>query len=50
MLDLADAVHQCGDGDQERELLDQARELIGTVSSQLMAHRFDALSSAVAAA
>ncbi|MFE9727392.1 hypothetical protein ACFYQ5_28340 [Streptomyces sp. NPDC005794] len=50
MLDLADTVHQCGDGDQARELLDQAEGLIGTVSSQRMVHRFDTLSSAVAAA
>lgn len=50
VLDLADTVHQCGDGDQARELLDQAERLIGTVSSQRMVHRFDALSSAVAAA
>ncbi|KOV74076.1 hypothetical protein ADL00_02995 [Streptomyces sp. AS58] len=50
VLDLADTVHQCGDGDQARELLDQAEGLIGTVNSQRMVHRFDALSSAVAAA
>ncbi|MFB6814366.1 XRE family transcriptional regulator [Streptomyces sp. NPDC056347] len=50
VLDLADTVHQCGDGDQARELLDQAEGLIGTVSSQRMVHRFEALSSAVAAA
>ncbi|MEU7177890.1 MULTISPECIES: XRE family transcriptional regulator [Streptomyces] len=50
VLDLADTVHQCGDGDQARELLDQAEGLIGTVSSQRMVHRFDALSSSVAAA
>ncbi|MFE9913265.1 hypothetical protein [Streptomyces clavifer] len=50
MLDLADTVHQCGDGDQARELLNQAEGLIGTVSSQRMVHRFDTLSSAVAAA
>ncbi|MFE7958637.1 XRE family transcriptional regulator [Streptomyces sp. NPDC057413] len=48
VLDLADTVHQCGDGDQARELLDQAEGLIGTVSSQRMLHRFEALSSAVA--
>ncbi|GHH26047.1 XRE family transcriptional regulator [Streptomyces rubradiris] len=50
VLDLADTVHQCGDGDQARELLGQAEGLISTVSSQRMAHRFDALSSAVAGA
>ncbi|MFJ8886568.1 hypothetical protein ACIRJR_24575 [Streptomyces sp. NPDC102402] len=50
VLDLADTVHQCGDGDQARELLNQAEGLIGTVSSQRMVHRFDTLSSAVAAA
>ncbi|GGR80924.1 hypothetical protein GCM10010269_20070 [Streptomyces humidus] len=48
VLDLADTVHQCGDDDQARELLDQAEGLIGTVSSQRMVHRFEALSSAVA--
>ncbi|MEU9371653.1 XRE family transcriptional regulator [Streptomyces avermitilis] len=48
VLDLADTVHQCGDGDQARELLDQAEGLIGTVSSQRMVYRFEALSSAVA--
>ncbi|MGX1797920.1 XRE family transcriptional regulator [Streptomyces albidoflavus] len=50
VLDLADTVHRCGDGDQARALLDQAEGLIGTVSSQRMAHRFEALSSAVSAA
>ncbi|WP_331745809.1 XRE family transcriptional regulator [Streptomyces virginiae] len=50
VLDLADTVRQCGDGDHARELLDQAEGLIGTVSSQRMIDRFDALSSAVAAA
>lgn len=50
VLDLSDTVHQCGDGDQARELLGQAEGLIGTVSSQRMVHRFEALSSAVAAA
>ncbi|WP_370418044.1 hypothetical protein AB8O64_04935 [Streptomyces sp. QH1-20] len=48
VLDLADTVHQCGDGDHARQLLDQAEGLIGTVSSQRMAYRFEALSSAVA--
>jgi hypothetical protein len=47
VLDLADTVHQCGDGDQARELLDQAEGLIGTVSSQRMVHRFEALSGAM---
>ncbi|MFF8732085.1 XRE family transcriptional regulator [Streptomyces sp. NPDC015171] len=47
VLDLAETVHQCGDGDQARELLDQAEGLIDTVSSQRMVHRFEALSSAV---
>ncbi|MFF5491519.1 XRE family transcriptional regulator [Streptomyces virginiae] len=48
VLDLADTVNQCGDGDQARELLEQAEGLIGTVSSQRMVHRLEALSSAVA--
>ncbi|WP_406149333.1 XRE family transcriptional regulator [Streptomyces anulatus] len=48
VLDLADTVHMCGDGGQARELLDQAERLIGTVSSQRMIHRYEALSSAVA--
>ncbi|MER0240864.1 XRE family transcriptional regulator [Streptomyces sp. HSW2009] len=49
VLDLADTVHKCGHGDRARELLDQAGELIGTVSSQRMLHRYEALSSATAA-
>ncbi|MFH9613169.1 hypothetical protein ACH4MM_05285 [Streptomyces pratensis] len=49
VLDLADTVHQRGDGDQARELLDRAERLISTVSSQRMMHRLDSLSSAVAA-
>ncbi|MEV6726229.1 hypothetical protein AB0M94_35470 [Streptomyces xanthochromogenes] len=47
VLDLADTVHQCGDGDQARELLDQAEALIDTVSSQRLIHRFKALSGAM---
>jgi hypothetical protein len=47
VLSQADTVHQCGDGDQARALLDQAEGLIDTVSSQRMVHRFEALWSAV---
>ncbi|WP_329529716.1 XRE family transcriptional regulator (plasmid) [Streptomyces sp. NBC_01450] len=49
VLDLADSVHKCGDSDRARELLDQADGLISTVSSERMAHRYEVLSSAVAA-
>ncbi|MDD9383102.1 XRE family transcriptional regulator [Streptomyces sp. ZAF1911] len=49
VLDLADTVNQCGESDRARELLDQAGELIGTVSSQRMVHRHRTLSAAVAA-
>ncbi|MFI7094845.1 XRE family transcriptional regulator [Streptomyces lydicus] len=49
VLDLADTIHKCGDGDMARDLLDQAEGLIGAVSSQRMVHRYEALSSAVAA-
>ncbi|MEU5541441.1 hypothetical protein AB0G85_03475 [Streptomyces sioyaensis] len=49
VLDLADTVHKCGDDDRARDLLDQAEEVIGAVSSQRIAHRYEALSSAVAA-
>lgn len=49
VLDLADTVHQCGETDKARALLDQAENLINTVSSQRLVHRYEALSSAVAA-
>ncbi|MFJ3519858.1 XRE family transcriptional regulator [Streptomyces sp. NPDC090131] len=49
VLDLADTVHKCGDGDQARDLLDQAEGLIGTISSQRLLHRYKTLSATVAA-
>ncbi|MGX1760450.1 XRE family transcriptional regulator [Streptomyces lydicus] len=49
VLDLADTVHKCGETDKARELLGQAQELIGTVSSRRMDHRYEALSAAVSA-
>ncbi|MET8981022.1 XRE family transcriptional regulator [Streptomyces sp. NPDC004539] len=48
VLDLADTTRQCGEDDEARELLGQAGRLIGIVSSQRLAHRFESLSSAVA--
>ncbi|MEU8893368.1 hypothetical protein [Streptomyces sp. NPDC048442] len=49
VLDLADTVHQYGEDDQAREVLGQAEELIDTISSPRLFHRYEALSSAVPA-
>ncbi|MEE4494980.1 XRE family transcriptional regulator [Streptomyces sp. BE230] len=49
VLDLADTVYQCGENDRARELLAQAEGLIGSVSSQRLAHRHKSLVSAVTA-
>lgn len=45
VLDLAGTTRQCGEDDQARELLGQAERLIGAVSSQRLAHRFESPSS-----
>ncbi|MEV6681192.1 hypothetical protein AB0N09_30640 [Streptomyces erythrochromogenes] len=49
VLDLADTVHKGGDADQARDLLGQAEDLLGRVSSQRVVHRYENLSAAVAA-
>ncbi|MEU6928928.1 XRE family transcriptional regulator [Streptomyces sp. NPDC046374] len=49
VLDLADTVHKGGDAEHARDLLGQAEDLLGRVSSERVVHRYESLSAAVAA-